>query len=52
VTGGGAGGLSPARRPAYRFRWQTSDQAAAFAGLSLAGTDGERVLGVTRTWIY
>jgi hypothetical protein len=36
---------------AYRFRWQTSDQAAAFAGVSLGDLDGERVLGVIRTWI-
>jgi NAD(P)-dependent dehydrogenase (short-subunit alcohol dehydrogenase family) len=40
-----------ATSPAYRFRWQTSDQAAAFAGVSLGDLDGERVLGVTRTWI-
>lgn len=35
----------------YRFRWQTSDAARAFAGLSLADLDGEAVLGQTRTWI-
>lgn len=35
----------------YRFRWQTSDSATAFAGLSLADLDGARVLGTTRTWI-
>ncbi len=35
----------------YRFRWQTSDQARAFAAISLADLDGEQVLGVTRTWI-
>jgi NAD(P)-dependent dehydrogenase (short-subunit alcohol dehydrogenase family) len=40
-----------ATSPAYRFRWQTSEQAAAFAGLSLADLDGERVLKMTRTWI-
>ena len=40
-----------ATAPAYRFRWQTSDQAASFAGLSLADLDGQRVLGLTRTWI-
>jgi NAD(P)-dependent dehydrogenase (short-subunit alcohol dehydrogenase family) len=40
-----------ATSPTYRFRWQTSDQAASFAGVSLADLDGERVLGVTRTWI-
>jgi NAD(P)-dependent dehydrogenase (short-subunit alcohol dehydrogenase family) len=35
----------------YRFRWQTSEQASAFVGASLADLDGMRVLGVTRTWI-
>ena len=35
----------------YRFRWHTSDAAAAFAGLSLGDIDGSRVLGTTRTWI-
>jgi NAD(P)-dependent dehydrogenase (short-subunit alcohol dehydrogenase family) len=35
----------------YRFRWQTSDQACALVGTSLADLDGERVLGVTRPWI-
>jgi NAD(P)-dependent dehydrogenase (short-subunit alcohol dehydrogenase family) len=35
----------------YRFRWQTSEGATAFVGLSLADTDGSRVLGVTRGWI-
>jgi NAD(P)-dependent dehydrogenase (short-subunit alcohol dehydrogenase family) len=35
----------------YRFRWQTSDQAAAFVGASLADVDGSRVLATTRTWI-
>ncbi len=40
-----------ATSPAYRFRWQTSDQAASFAGVSLADLDGARVLGLTRTWI-
>lgn len=34
-----------------RFRWQTSPGASAFAGLSLADLDGERVLGLTKTWI-
>ena len=47
----GAAIATAATSPAYRFRWQTSDQATAFAGLSLADLDGERVLGVTRTWI-
>lgn len=35
----------------YRFRWQTSGGASAFVGMSLGDLDGERVLGVTRTWI-
>jgi hypothetical protein len=35
----------------YRFRWQTSEGAAAFVGMSLADLDGSRVLGTTRTWI-
>ena len=35
----------------YRFRWQTSEGATAFVGLSLADVDGERVLSATRTWI-
>ena len=35
----------------YRFRWQTSEGATAFVGLSLADTDGSRVLGATGSWI-
>jgi len=35
----------------YRFRWQSSEGATAFAGVSLADTDGERVLAFTRPWI-
>lgn len=35
----------------FRFRWQTSPGATAFAGISLADLDGERVLGFTRPWI-
>ena len=34
-----------------KFRWQTSDSAAAFAGLALADLDGSRVLGNTATWL-
>ncbi|XVU22945.1 SDR family NAD(P)-dependent oxidoreductase [Actinoplanes sp. CA-054009] len=34
-----------------KFRWQTSDSAAAFAGLSLADLDGSRVLGATSAWL-
>lgn len=40
-----------ATSPDYRFRWQTSDAAVRFVCASLADLDGERVLGVTRTWI-
>ena len=35
----------------YRFRWQTSEGATAFVGMSLADTDGSRVLAATRGWI-
>ncbi len=34
-----------------RFRWQTSEAAVRFAGLSLADLDGSRVLGVTSGWV-
>lgn len=34
----------------YRFRWQTSDAAAMFAGVSLGDLDGSRVLGMTTPW--
>lgn len=34
-----------------KFRWQTSDGAAAFAGLSLADLDGSRVVDATSTWL-
>jgi NAD(P)-dependent dehydrogenase (short-subunit alcohol dehydrogenase family) len=34
-----------------KFRWQTSDSAAAFAGLSLADLDGSRVAAITSTWL-
>ena len=34
-----------------KFRWQTSDGAAAFAGLSLADLDGSRVIGTTAGWL-
>ena len=47
----GAAIAEAATSAAYRFRWQTSDQAAAFAGVSLADLDGERVLSITRRWI-
>ncbi len=35
----------------YRFRWQSSAGATSFVGVSLADTDGSRVLGFTRPWI-
>lgn len=35
----------------YRFRWQTSPAARAFAGLSLADLDGAAVLAQTSTWL-
>jgi NAD(P)-dependent dehydrogenase (short-subunit alcohol dehydrogenase family) len=35
----------------YRFRWQTSEAAERFAGISLADLDGSRVRGVTAGWI-
>lgn len=35
----------------YRFRWQTSQAAEQFVGVSLADPDGGRVLGFTRPWI-
>ena len=47
----GAAIADAATSPDYRFRWQTSGQAAAFVGSSLADLDGERVLGITRSWI-
>lgn len=34
-----------------RFRWQTSETAVRFAGLSLADLDGARVLGATSAWV-
>ncbi len=43
--------VEAATTTAPRFRWQTSDAAVAFAGLSLADLDGSRVLGVTSAWL-
>ena len=37
--------------PDPKFRWQTSEQAGRFVGMSLGDLDGARVLGVTSTWI-
>lgn len=34
-----------------KFRWQTSEAAVRFAGLSLGDLDGSRVIGVTSEWI-
>jgi len=34
----------------YRFRWQTSDAATTFAGMSLADLDGSKVFEATRSW--
>ena len=36
--------------PDYRFRWQTSAAASAFVAMSLADTDGSRVLDTTSAW--
>ncbi|MFN8169037.1 MAG: SDR family NAD(P)-dependent oxidoreductase [Candidatus Nanopelagicales bacterium] len=35
----------------HRLRWQTSESAEQFVGVSLADLTGERVLGFTRTWL-
>jgi short-subunit dehydrogenase len=34
-----------------KFRWQTSESAVAFAGLSLGDLDGSRVLSATSGWL-
>ncbi|MEO8889046.1 MAG: hypothetical protein ABI301_03465 [Jatrophihabitantaceae bacterium] len=34
-----------------KFRWQTSQAAVAFAGLSLADLDGSTVLAATSGWL-
>lgn len=47
----GAAIAEAATSPVYRFRWQTSAQAAAFVGVSLADIDGARVSSLTGTWI-
>ncbi|GEB63029.1 short-chain dehydrogenase/reductase [Sinomonas atrocyanea] len=47
----GAAIADAATSTAYRFRWQTSEVAVRFVGASLADLDGERVLGVTRSWV-
>lgn len=43
--------IEAATATAPKFRWQTSDAAVRFAGLSLADLDGSRVLAATSTWI-
>ncbi|QKE82799.1 SDR family oxidoreductase [Arthrobacter sp. NEB 688] len=43
--------VEAATTDAPRFRWQTTEQASAFVGLSLADLDGSRVLGATSTWL-
>ncbi len=43
--------VEAATTTAPRFRWQTSDAAVAFAGLSLADLDGSRVLSATSSWL-
>ncbi|MDQ1177779.1 short-subunit dehydrogenase [Microbacterium sp. SORGH_AS 421] len=43
--------VEAATTSAPRFRWQTSDAATQFAGLSLGDLDGSRVLGVTAGWV-
>lgn len=43
--------VEAATTSAPRFRWQTSDAATQFAGLSLGDLDGSRVLGVTSGWV-
>jgi NAD(P)-dependent dehydrogenase (short-subunit alcohol dehydrogenase family) len=47
----GAAIADAATSTAYRFRWQTSEAAVRFVSASLADLDGERVLGVTRSWV-
>lgn len=47
----GAAIVDAATADSYRFRWQTSQAAQQFVGVSLADVDGARVLGFTRGWI-
>lgn len=47
----GAAIAAAATSPDFRFRWQTSDTAVAFAGVSLADGDGSRVRAFTAPWI-
>lgn len=43
--------VEAATTPKPRFRWQTSEAAVRFAGLSLGDLDGSHVLAATSTWI-
>lgn len=43
--------IEAATTPEPKFRWQTSDAAVRFAGLSLADLDGSRVISATSTWL-
>ncbi|WAC68997.1 SDR family oxidoreductase [Microbacterium sp. SL75] len=43
--------VEAATTSAPRFRWQTSDAATQFAGLSLGDLDGSSVLNVTSGWV-
>jgi NAD(P)-dependent dehydrogenase (short-subunit alcohol dehydrogenase family) len=43
--------VEAATTTAPKFRWQTTEQARQFVGLSLADLDGSRVTGITSTWI-
>ena len=47
----GASVADAATSTEYRFRWQTSDAAATFVGVSLGDLDGNRVVDYTSTWI-
>lgn len=47
----GAAIVAAATSAQFQFRWQTSQTAATFVGLSLADVDGAKVLETTRSWI-
>ena len=47
----GAAVADAATSTEYRFRWQTSEAARTFVGLSLSDLDGSRVVDHTGTWI-
>ncbi|MEO5609397.1 MAG: SDR family NAD(P)-dependent oxidoreductase [Ornithinibacter sp.] len=50
-AGAGAAIAACATSTERRFRWQTSEGATAFVGMSLADLDGSRVLAATSTWL-